>query len=57
MVAIPNLVLNSAIVNKQGINLLFYAIGLAVNIALNILIIYLGYGMVGVAWVTIGSQG
>jgi O-antigen/teichoic acid export membrane protein len=56
LVVIPNLVLNSAIVNKQKVVLLFYAVGLVINVALNILIIKLGYGIVGVAWVMIGSQ-
>jgi O-antigen/teichoic acid export membrane protein len=56
IVLIPNLVLNSAIVNKQKIILILYIIGLAINIALNILVIKLGYGIVGVAWVMIGSQ-
>ncbi len=57
IVVIPNLILGSAIVNKQKITLLFYTIGLAINIALNILVIKLGYGVLGVAWVTVGSQG
>jgi O-antigen/teichoic acid export membrane protein len=53
---IPNLVLSSSIINKQNIVLILYVIGLALNIALNILVIKLGYGIVGVAWVMIGSQ-
>lgn len=56
IVLTPILVLDSAIVNKQRIVLILYAIGMAVNVALNILVINLGYGIVGVAWVMIGSQ-
>ena len=56
IIAIPNLVLRSSIVNKQRLSLLFYLIGLIINIALNILVIKLGHGVVGVAWVTIGTQ-
>jgi Na+-driven multidrug efflux pump len=44
-------------VNRQRITLIFYAIGLVINIIFNILVIKLGYGVVGVAWVTVGSQG
>lgn len=57
ILAIPSIVLQSSIVNKQRISLLFYAIGLVICILLDILVIHLGYGVVGVAWVTIGSQG
>ena len=56
IITIPSLVLTSSIVNKQKTILLFYAIGLVINIVFNILIIKLGYGVVGVAWVTIASQ-
>jgi hypothetical protein len=56
IMVIPNIVLRSSIVNKQKINLFFYTIGLVICIFLNILVIHLGYGIVGVAWVTIGSQ-
>ncbi len=57
IVAIPNIILRSSIVNKQKIVLLFYSIGLALNIIFDILVIKLGYGVVGVAWVTICTQG
>ena len=57
IVTIPNLVLISTIVNKQRLSLVFYIIGLTLNIVFDILIIQLGYGVVGVAWVTIGTQG
>ena len=56
IMVIPNIILRSSIVNKQRINLLLYAIGLVICILLNILVIHLGYGVVGVAWVTVGSQ-
>jgi O-antigen/teichoic acid export membrane protein len=54
---IPSLILNSSLVNKQKLLLLFYAIGLAVSIGLDILVVRLGYGVIGVAWVTICTQG
>ena len=57
MVVIPNLILNSAIVSKQKYVLIFYAIGLIINTVVNIFIVNLGYGVVGVAWVTVASQG
>lgn len=55
--AIPSLILTSVTVNKQNILLCIYAIGLALNIVFDLLAIKLGYGIVGVAWVTIGTQG
>jgi hypothetical protein len=54
---VPSLILNSSLVNKQNLALIFYAIGLAVSIGLDILVVRLGYGVIGIAWVTIGSQG
>jgi len=56
IVIIPNLVLRSSIVNRQNITLCLYAIGLALNIAFDLLVIKLGYGVVGVAWVTVCVQ-
>jgi O-antigen/teichoic acid export membrane protein len=54
---IPALILSSSIVNKQKIGLYCYSIGLALNIIFGILVVKLGYGVVGVAWVTICTQG
>ena len=54
---IPTLILNSSLVNRQRLTLLFYAVGLAVSIGLDILVVRLGYGVIGIAWVTIGTQG
>jgi hypothetical protein len=54
---IPSLILNSSLVNKQKLPLLFYAIGLAISIGLDIMVVRLGYGVTGIAWVTIGTQG
>jgi O-antigen/teichoic acid export membrane protein len=54
---IPGVILNSSIVNKQKISLYCYSIGLALNIIFGILVVKLGYGVVGVAWVTICTQG
>ncbi len=54
---IPTLILNSSLVNKQKLTLLFYAIGLVVSVGLDILVVRLDYGVTGIAWVTIGTQG
>jgi O-antigen/teichoic acid export membrane protein len=54
---IPRLILNSSMVNKPKIPLYFFAVGLALNIGLDLWVIRLGYGVIGVAWVTIGTQG
>lgn len=53
---IPSLVLGSSIVNRQNIGLALWTIGLALSIAFDLLVISLGYGVVGVAWVTICTQ-
>ena len=50
-------ILNSSLVNKQQILLYFYGVGLMFNVALDLLVIKMGYGVVGVAWVTVGTQG
>jgi len=54
---ISGIVLNSSLVNKQKITFYFYAIGLVLNIIFDFLVIKQGYGVVGVAWVTICTQG
>jgi O-antigen/teichoic acid export membrane protein len=54
---IPSIVLNSTLVNKQNITLLFYSVALAISAGLDVLMVKLGYGVIGVAWVTIGCQG
>jgi O-antigen/teichoic acid export membrane protein len=54
---VPGLILNSSLVNKQRLPLIFYSIGLALNIGFDLLVIRLGYGVIGVAWVTIVTQG
>ncbi|MFC1904263.1 oligosaccharide flippase family protein [Chloroflexota bacterium] len=55
--AVADMILMSKVVNKQKISLCIYSIGLAVNIIFDLLVIKLGYGVVGVAWVTICTQG
>lgn len=54
---VPGLVLGASMVNRQNISLALWTIGLAVSIALDLLVISLGYGVVGVACVTICAQG
>lgn len=51
------IILNSSVVNKQKISLVVHAVGLALNIIFDLLVIKLGYGVVGVAWVTVCTQG
>jgi O-antigen/teichoic acid export membrane protein len=54
---VPSLILNSSLVNKPKLPLIFYAIGLVLNIGFDILAVRLGYGVIGIAWVTIITQG
>ncbi|MFC2006759.1 oligosaccharide flippase family protein [Chloroflexota bacterium] len=55
--AVANLVLISSVVNKQKVSLGILTAGLALNIFFDLLVIRLGYGVIGVAWVTIVTQG
>jgi len=57
LVIIPNLILGSKIINKQNITTIIYSVGLGLNIVFDLLAIHLGYGVIGVAWVTIITQG
>lgn len=54
---VPNLVLNSSVVNKQTLNTKIWSIGLILNIILDYIVIKMGFGVIGVSWVTIGTQG
>lgn len=56
MATIPNIILNSVVVNKQAFVTGIYAIGLGVNIILDLIVIHVGYGFGAIALVTIGSQ-
>jgi len=51
------LILVSSVVSKQKVSLAVHAIGLALNIIFDLLAVKLGYGVVGIAWVTICTQG
>ena len=53
----PNLILNSSVVNKQTLNTKIWSIGLVLNIVLDYIVIVNGFGIVGVSWVTVGTQG
>ena len=57
MTMVPNLVLNSTVVNKQTLNTKIWSIGLVLNIILDYAVIRSGFGIVGVSWVTVGTQG
>jgi len=56
-VPVANIILISSVVDKQRISLLVHTIGLVCNIIFDFLVISWGYGIVGVAWVTICTQG
>ena len=55
--AVPSIILTSKVINRQIITTVIYSIGLGLNVALDLLVIYLGYGILGVAWITVGTQG
>ena len=57
IMAVAILILISSVVNKQKVSLGVHAVGLALNIIFDLLVLKLGYGVVGVAWVTICTQG
>lgn len=57
MVTFPNIILNSVVVNKQAFVTGIYAIGVGINICFDLLMIYAGYGIGAIAFVTIVSQG
>jgi O-antigen/teichoic acid export membrane protein len=57
MSMVPNLVLNSSVVNKQTLNTKIWSMGLVLNIILDYVVIVNGFGIVGVSWVTVGTQG
>ena len=56
MGTIPSVILNSVVVNKQAINAGVYGIGVGINIVLDLCMIYVGYGIEAIAFVTIVSQ-
>jgi len=57
IVAIPNIILNSVIVNKQVFVISIYAIGVGINVILDLFMILVGYGIEAIALVTVLSQG
>ena len=57
MVIVPLLVLTSTVVNKQTMTTKIWSVGLVLNIMLNYVVIKMGFGVIGVSWVTIGTQG
>lgn len=57
VVTVANIILDSSVVNKQRIALFVYIIGLALNIIFDLLAVRWGYGVIGIAWVTICTQG
>jgi len=54
---VPGIILTSSFVNKQQAVFFLYLGGLALNVIFGLLVIRLGYGVVGIAWVTICTQG
>lgn len=57
MATFPNIILNSVVVNKQAVVTGIYLIGAGINIVLDLVMIYAGYGIEAIAFVTIVSQG
>jgi len=55
--AIPVIILQSAAIGRERIVSLVFGIGVAVNVLLDLLMVFLGRGIVGIAWVTVVSQG
>ena len=56
MATIPSVILHSVVVNKQAVVTGVYGISVGINIVLDLLMIYLGYGIKAIAFVTIISQ-
>lgn len=56
MPIIPNIILNSVVVNKQSLVALIYSFGLIINIVLDIIFVKAGYGINTISLITIGSQ-
>ena len=57
IVPAASIILTSSVVNKQKICLLVYLVGLALSVIFCLLVIKWGYGIVGIAWVIVFSQG
>lgn len=53
----PSLVLQSKRVNKQNLSLITMSAGLLLNIVFDLIVVKLGYGIVGIAVVTTATQG
>jgi O-antigen/teichoic acid export membrane protein len=56
IVIVPGVILNSSVVNKQTMATGIWSIGLVLNIILDYAVIRSGFGIVGVSWVTVGTQ-
>ncbi len=56
IVIIPNIMLASKNINRQNISVITHFIGLAINVMGDIYVIRLGYGLYGVAFVTLFTQ-
>ena len=54
---VPAIILTSSVVNKQKLFLGLYLAGLVLNVIFDIVVISYGYGVVGIAWITICTQG
>jgi len=53
---IPNLILYSVVVNKQIHGTVIYGCGAIMNIVCDVVSIYMGWGIIGVSYVTVGSH-
>ncbi|MBA7541018.1 hypothetical protein ES705_33324 [subsurface metagenome] len=54
---IPSIILTSKIIDLQKVPTILYSVGLGLNIIFDLLVIHFGYGVLGIAWVTIITQG
>ena len=53
---VSGVILKSSVVNKQTLNTKIWSIGLVLNVILNYVVIRNGFGIIGVSWVTVGTQ-
>jgi O-antigen/teichoic acid export membrane protein len=56
MAIIPNLLMNSAVLNKQNLFTAVWGFALLPNAALAYIVIHSGWGLVGLAWGTVAAQ-
>jgi O-antigen/teichoic acid export membrane protein len=53
---IPSHLLNSSVLNRQNLATAIYGAGIPINVALGVLAVHLGWGLIGVAWASVIAQ-